>query len=337
MTSALETPEGTSSDFIEYPWATPISPSEPSGDLGHKTTESATLPYLRPYVDVLAELGDGPEFLMEGMIHDAATLVWGKSEQGKSSLLQCITRALACGEEWHGHGVPHGPVKIAVFASDPGGVREWCERLREIGTPPTVSVWVPPRPDPVLWRGMARDFQVAGVRLVIVDNFYSWVPDADVNKSGDVGPALACLGELQRAGLSVVLVHHADKGGTSPAGTHAFTAWFRHQVKVSRNRVVSQGNQAKSLTYRPTWLGWQVASLTPLSNDVGQESAGGYPATKGKLTKIDQAEQILRALSSPPENVSEAGRILAAKRISPNPDAGRKMAERVRDERGYPI
>src|SRR5947209_4123418 len=76
--------------------------------------------------DVLAQPSE--PFVIEGILHSSLTLLYGASEIGKSQLVVSLTRALVEGRSWMGHRTV-GPGRVLLLTSDPGGVREYSERL----------------------------------------------------------------------------------------------------------------------------------------------------------------------------------------------------------------
>lgn len=172
--------------------------------------------------EVLAEEADRDVFLIDGILHSGLTLLYGESEVGKSHLVVSLIHPLTQGGDWMGHAV-NGPAgRVLVLASDPGDVWEYARRLGSVRTE-AVGVARPPGPDETPgWVELADRCLGLGVRLVVLDNLFSWASGKDVNLNAEVGQALACLDHLIDRGVAVLLVHHTPKGnGKTPSGSHS--------------------------------------------------------------------------------------------------------------------
>jgi hypothetical protein len=90
------------------------------------------------------------------------------------------------------------------------------------------------------WRSLADTVDTLKPRLLILDSFVR-LHHIDENASGQVGPLLAYLRELQRRyGLAVLVVHHAKKGGghtragQALRGSSEFHAWGDSNLYLRR-------------------------------------------------------------------------------------------------------
>lgn len=203
---------------------------------------------VRTPAEVLFDDADRDVFLIEGVLRSDLTLLYGASEVGKSHLAVSLTEAVIRGGDWFGHPV-HRTGAVLILTSDPGGVREYSERLGNLGTD-AVGVARPPAPEMHQWAALAGVCVDQNVRLVVLDNLYSWCATADVNKNAEIGGALACLDPLIDAGIPVLLVHHTPKdGGKTPAGSHSILAKSRHSIYLSRSAMTVHGNSVPELPY----------------------------------------------------------------------------------------
>jgi hypothetical protein len=203
---------------------------------------------VRSPAEVLSDDADRDAFLIEGVLHSDLTLLYGASEVGKSHLAVSLTEAVIRGGDWFGHPV-HRTGRVVILTSDPGGVREYSERLGDFGTD-SVGVARPPAPDVHLWAGLAGACVDQGIKLVVLDNLYSWCATADVNKNAEIGRPLSCLDPLIDKGIPVLLVHHTPKdGGKTPAGAHSILAKARHSIHLSRSAMTVHGNSVPEVRY----------------------------------------------------------------------------------------
>src|SRR4051794_5231552 len=149
MTAAVSLVPMPQIPMEDHPWAA-------LGDYGVRTP-----------AEVLAE-ETGELFLIDGILHSSLTLLYGASEVGKTFLAVSLARALIDGDDWMGHRLNGGPGRVLILSSDPGGVREYSERLGGENTEPA-GVTRPPAPDPELWKDLADRCRTLDVRLVVVD------------------------------------------------------------------------------------------------------------------------------------------------------------------------
>ncbi len=199
----------------------------------------------RTVADVLAETGSSPTFLLDGLIHPAATLLTGPPKAGKSFLVVEWVEALTTGQSWHGRPV-NAPTPVLVLPTDPGGPSEYARRFRA-DVQDYVGLRLPPRPgDLDAWARLADDAVRNGVGLVVLDNLYSYNPTAKINDNGEVGVTLADLGELARADVPYLVLHHTPKGGQAVyAGATNIAAHFRLLVRLhDGGRLDVGGNDA---------------------------------------------------------------------------------------------
>ncbi len=109
----------------------------------------------RTVADVLTEAGSRPAFLLDALIHPAATLLTGPPKSGKSFLVVERVEALTSGRAWHGQPV-HFPAPALVLPTDPGGLGEYARRFRA-DVRDNVGLMLPPRPgDLDAWQGLAH-------------------------------------------------------------------------------------------------------------------------------------------------------------------------------------
>jgi hypothetical protein len=196
---------------------------------------------------VLEGTAGRPAFLLDGLIHPTATLLTGPPKAGKSFLAVEWIEALTTGQPWHSRAVP-APTRALVLPTDPGGFEEYAGRL-QCQVLNDVELAHPPRPgDLEGWGRLARYALDEGVGLVVLDNLYGYNPTGDINNNGEVGVTLAGLGELARAGVPYLTVHHPAKGGKAGyAGTASIEAHFRH-LGLPPVRLTIRGNTVTEST-----------------------------------------------------------------------------------------
>jgi hypothetical protein len=262
--------------------------------------------------EILVEEASRPTFLVEELIHGRATLLYGPAKGGKSHLVVELVTAMSRGEAWHGRQANRVPERILVLSSDPGGRAEYARRFGRL-VDDTVGLATPPRVgDRDGWRRTAAEALASGVGLIVLDNFYSWAREADINASAEVGAALACLDEVTEACIPLLVVHHTSKTGNSPAGVHAIEAYFRHLLLLTgEGKLTVRGNDVAPVSYRLVrWDGRTVEVLpadrrTSAAREMASPSASGTrPPTKAQLRRTDKLDRAERLLEQAPAGLS---------------------------------
>ncbi|WP_170856704.1 AAA family ATPase [Geodermatophilus africanus] len=256
---------------------------------------------VRTPAEVLAEEGDRDPFLIDGILHSGLTLLYGESEIGKSYLVVSLTTAVAQGRDWMGHRTNGGPGRALILASDPGDVLEYARRFGDTDTE-SVGVTRPPGPDDAAqWADLAARCEGSGVRLVVLDNLYSYAPGKDVNKNAEIGVALSRLDHLIDRGIAVLLVHHTPKnGGKTPAGAHSILAKARHAIALTADSMTVHGNTVPKTVY-PVWRqDGRVVGIGEAIVSTPKEKKPKQPHQK-RADRAAQEREALAALRSLPQ------------------------------------
>lgn len=191
-----------------------------------------------------------PRFLIDGLWSEQAVgIVGGEPKCCKSFLALQMAVAVATGTPCLDRYSVHGGGRVLLYPAEDAApiVRRRLESLcRHAGTTlaaldlavisvPALRLDLPGDRDRLL-----RTVEQHRPALLILDPFVR-VHRIDENASGDVGPLLAYLRELQRTfRVAVVVVHHARKNGTTlrPGqalrGSSEFHAWGDSNLYVRR-------------------------------------------------------------------------------------------------------
>ena len=259
---------------------------------------------------ILAQVAARPTFLLEGIVHSSATLLYGPAKAGKSHLVVELVTAISRGEGWHGHAVHGGRRPVLVLSSDPGSRAEYSRRFGA-SVDGTVGLATPPRVgDFSAWRHVAAEAAEAGVGLVVLDNLYSWARQADINANGEVGAALECLDEITNVGIALLVVHHTTKNAATPAGTHAIEASFRHLVHLTAGgQLILRGNDVPEIRYKLGKDGGRTTSLSPGGPSDTERSSGGSgrPSTSAarRTAREQRVQRAAELLGSAPAGLSD--------------------------------
>ncbi len=206
-------------------------------------------------------LGDVPDpkyppFIVEDLIHDSSTLVYGRPKSGKSWLLLSLAESLASGQPWFDRKIREQR-NVAYLMLDSGQVNETKRRAKGLA-PVTDDMLVSslsPGYRPEDWRNQAALLKDFGTDILFVDNLFRLLPPrGSIRLDEDINEVLRNLKEIEDTGITLVLSHHLGKPGengfspTSPLGSTALEGYFRHFIRVEHNRstgereVVAYGN-----------------------------------------------------------------------------------------------
>jgi hypothetical protein len=246
--------------------------------------------------EVLDACKGRPLFLVDGLIHSTATMVYGVSGGGKTWFMVDVVAAVARGDDWFGQAVTGGPRRCLVLASDPDGEREYAERLAVALEDPerdNVFIWEPPPVDPHAWAQLAQELVEEEFGLVVIDNLYSWAGEVDMIKNAEVARPLACIKALTAVGIPVVLVHHTNDGGRKPAGVHAIKAFFRHLVRVTERHLSVSGNSSPEVAYQ---IRRDAGRIIEVRRGMGDNPDSTTSRGSSSNTKAEQRRQQARGL-----------------------------------------
>ncbi len=207
-----------------------------------------------------------PPFIIENLIHQTSTVIYGRPKSGKSYVALSLAASLISAEPWNGYRVREGR-NVALMSLDGNAVGEAQERISDMGSPPELGeLLLTTKPAPQGqkdWSDEGRRLKAAGMDLLIIDNLFRIMPRGQsVRNDEAIRPVVADLDILPcEYGITVVLVHHAGKPGESgasaktPLGSTALEAWAKHFVRIEadkpggggpvRRQLVAYGNQLK--------------------------------------------------------------------------------------------
>ena len=190
----------------------------------------------------LAEVTPSNEtpFLIEGLIHRTATMIYGRPKAGKSFVALSAAMALGDGTPWLGREVEQR--NTLLWALDPGQVDETWQRFTTAGGADDSRLFITdirPEDTDEWWAEFTDILVTQSIEVLIVDNLSALLGRGSYNNDADVRPALGRLQALLDEGIAIVLVHHAGKfneeqgSQKSPMGSTAIEAWGRQFVQVT--------------------------------------------------------------------------------------------------------
>lgn len=186
-------------------------------------------------------ISDDPPFIIDGLVHEAATVLYGRPEAGKSYYALSIAAAVTEGLPWLKRNTRKG--RVLFVGLDPGQVREIKRRWDKIpnGADFSVATKRPGNTDEwwIEFAGYVRE----NFDLIIFDNLTRLIPPGgSVRNDEDVKVVLDRLDRIVDLDVAVLLIHHSGKPGedglakSSPMGATAIEGWARLIVRVERKR-----------------------------------------------------------------------------------------------------
>lgn len=217
-------------DADDITWAWPDEPQDRATATGEAPAERFQSTWrLLDDVELMA-LAD-PEFLIDGMIpRRSVGVVYAPSGAGKTTFLAALTTALATLPSFYGHTVRHRGASVYVATEDPAGFKTRLRAAKRAAKLPLdVPIGVYTFPEPIDLRDatsvaqFTRFLQQAQpaihLELVIVDTYASATPGASENSSEDTTTAMVHAQQWRdRLGVTVILVHHTNAGGSRERG-----------------------------------------------------------------------------------------------------------------------
>jgi hypothetical protein len=181
-------------------------------------------------VEILA-LPD-PEYLIDGIIQRRGVgVLYAPPGAGKTTLIAGITTAVATRPSWFGHTVRHPGGSVYVATEDASGYKVRLRAAKRAANLPldrAFGIYTFPEPidmrDEVSVGRFSRFLRSLNVplELLIVDTYAAATPGANENSAEDTTVAML---HAQRwrdeLGVTVIIVHHTNAGGTRERGHSA--------------------------------------------------------------------------------------------------------------------
>lgn len=299
--------------------------------------------------DVMAEEAMRPFHLVPGLIDGHATMLAGKSEGGKSTLLSDLAAAALRGTEFLGRQFTSEVRRVVIVAADLGGHGECARRLHERGvsidnTSEDRCALIPFRhPLPQHWNELAGEIRPRNGDLVIVDPIGFLIPEGgpSINSDEGVRAVWSPLGRWAEAGAAVVVAHHLSNKGQqyepSAMGNSLFTGAARINLKLGRRTKTAPLRLETSPNSGPA----EVLTLEFQPDGLRLVSAGDAAALARERdavkAKADQAIASRAVAELPGASPAEMGRAIAEwyPHLSTAKRPGREMAKRLSQGRDF--
>jgi AAA domain len=185
-----------------------------------------------------------PDFIVDQVASSAVTLVYGRSEAGKSMTVQALLAALVSGEtQFLGREVQRALWNAGVLTGDYGDGVRYSRRLTRVLGPDGMSrirVFDASGSMPFFgWDGLLTRMIREGRKILVVDNLSAFVP-GDINSGPACQTFFNALSPFTKAGIAVIVVAHSSekyvKGGNTEdfIGHSSIKQRATHHCKVTK-------------------------------------------------------------------------------------------------------
>lgn len=262
-----------------------------------------------------------PEWLVQNMISDTTTLIYGEAKSGKSFLVSALIASLVTGEPFLGEAVPQDRAfSVAVGWTDDAGQREYATRIMQVvpeDVQPRVGLYHLPPMTERLWEQWFDRVMADGHNVVVVDNLSQALESGSINDDATVRKFFNGVRRFTRAGIPVIVVaHSSDKTGMhgqkpdKPMGSGYISQAVRWRVFVRRSRAGNMtlqfsGNNAEpyEMTLRQG-AGARFDVIDTKTAEALKAKAEGDARARGKA-KLDENAALREWLNSNAAGMSQ--------------------------------
>jgi putative DNA primase/helicase len=266
-----------------------LDPPSDTQDEGGGQAENNGPPFkIRTMAQMMREAPESPEWVLEGYVAPATqVLLWGPPKVGKSTLLFRLLGAFGKGGTVLGLDAERVSYMLLSEESH-NTLAEKAFTLRTDDDNSDVVMFADTRGTP--WADVVRHCveccKQRGHRLLVIDTLARWggLAGETENHAGAVMKVLEPLVEAQEAGMAVLVVHHARKGGgkhgEGARGSSAFVGAVDVSLELARWSGVSDDDPRRVLralsrfSETPAELGMRLEGDDYSLVDVDAETAG---------------------------------------------------------------
>lgn len=236
--------------------------------------------------DILADDMPLPPDVVEGFLPgEAAVLISGPGGDGKSYAMLDLAVCVARGTPWLGLNVIKTPVLILDLENKKALMRVRVQRVLNghglLDSPPAVSiafdVGAMLDADDGAFE-IVRQAEKVGAGLVVLDSLVDFLGEAEENSNPEMARVAERLRLIaERAGATILAVHHTPKAGNTPRGATALRNGVDVSIMVDRDGNTFKMRQDKNrmgpeqtVTARLNWAEG-LFNLSPIGVSVGRE------------------------------------------------------------------
>lgn len=192
---------------------------------------------------MIAAADSEDDFIVDGVISSATTLLYGESKVGKSYLACALIAAMVTGGQFLGKEVDPRDWKVAVLATDDRAEKEYGKRIRTVlpegMRPPVKTFRLPIMRSIDKWRSLHKTVLEQGYNFVVVDSLTQAI-NGTINSDETIRDFFDGVRLFVNSGIPVLVVAHSSEktsiNGKSdlPLGSSSITQSVRHRVYAYR-------------------------------------------------------------------------------------------------------
>lgn len=192
---------------------------------------------------MLAAADSEDDFIVDGVISSATTLLYGESKVGKSYLACALIAAMVTGGQFLGKEVEPRDWKVAILATDDRAEREYGKRIRTVlpegVRPPIRTFRLPVMRAHQKWKSLHTRVLEQGYNFVVIDSLTQAI-NGTINSDETIRDFFDGVRLFVNSGIPVLVVaHSSEKTGPhgksdNPLGSSTITQSVRHRVYAYR-------------------------------------------------------------------------------------------------------
>lgn len=191
----------------------------------------------------MAAASEEEDFIVDGVISSATTLLYGESKTGKSYLVCALVAAMVTGGQFLGRDIEDRNWKVAVLGTDDKAEQEYAKRISTVlpdGLEPPVSIFrLPVMRGMDRWKSIHREVVNQGFTFVVIDSLTQAI-NGTINSDETIRDFFDGVRLFVNSGIPVLVVaHSSEKTGMNgksdlPLGSSTITQSVRHRVYAYR-------------------------------------------------------------------------------------------------------
>jgi RecA-family ATPase len=193
--------------------------------------------------DMISAADSEEDFIVDGIVSSATTLLYGESKTGKSYLVCALIAAMVTEGKFLDREIDPRDWKVAVLGTDDRAEKEYGKRIRTVlpegMRPPVKTFRLPVMRGIDKWRSIHKRVLDQGYNFVVVDSLTQAI-NGTINSDETIREFFDGVRLFVNSGIPVLVVaHSSEKTGMNgksdlPLGSSTITQSVRHRVYAYR-------------------------------------------------------------------------------------------------------